>query len=62
MAIRTAHTDWHGTLQDGSGRTELASSGLGTFDVSWPKLTSAVTSRLCGVPPALAIPPEKAMA
>ena len=40
MAIRTARTDWNGTLQDGSGRTELASSGLGTFDVSWPKRTS----------------------
>jgi len=40
MATRTARTAWTGTLQDGSGRTELASSGLGTFDVSWPKRTS----------------------
>jgi osmotically inducible protein OsmC len=40
VATRTARTDWHGTLQDGSGRTELVSSGLGTFDVSWPKRTS----------------------
>ena len=40
MAIRTARTDWNGTLQDGSGRTELTSSGVGTFDVSWPKRTS----------------------
>jgi osmotically inducible protein OsmC len=40
MAIRTARTDWNGTLQDGSGRVELASSGVGTFDVSWPKRTS----------------------
>jgi lipoyl-dependent peroxiredoxin len=40
MATRTARTDWNGTLQDGSGRTELVSSGLGTFDVSWPKRTS----------------------
>jgi lipoyl-dependent peroxiredoxin len=40
MAIRTARTDWNGTLQDGSGRTELVSSGVGTFDVSWPKRTS----------------------
>ncbi len=37
MAIRTARTDWNGTLQDGSGRTELSSSGVGTFDVSWPR-------------------------
>ena len=40
MATRSARTAWTGTLQDGSGRTELASSGLGTFDVSWPKRTS----------------------
>ena len=37
MPTRTARTAWNGTLQEGSGRTELASSGLGTFDVSWPK-------------------------
>ena len=29
MATRTARTAWNGTLQDGSGRTELASSGPG---------------------------------
>ena len=40
MAIRSARTDWNGTLQDGSGRVELASSGVGTFDVSWPKRTA----------------------
>ena len=40
MPTRTAHTTWNGTLQEGSGRTELASSGLGTFDVSWAKRTS----------------------
>ncbi len=40
MTVRSARTAWNGTLQDGSGRTELASSGLGTFDVSWPKRTS----------------------
>jgi lipoyl-dependent peroxiredoxin len=40
MPARTARTDWNGTLQDGSGRTELASSGAGSFDVSWPKRTS----------------------
>ena len=40
MPTRTARTAWNGTLQEGSGRTELASSGLGTFDVSWPKRTS----------------------
>lgn len=40
MASRTARTDWNGSLQDGSGRVELASSGVGIFDVSWPKRTS----------------------
>ena len=40
MATRTARTAWTGTLQEGSGHTELASSGLGTFDVSWPKRVS----------------------
>lgn len=40
MPVRSAHTAWTGTLQAGSGRVELASSGLGAFDVSWPKRTS----------------------
>ena len=40
MPTRTARTAWKGTLPEGSGSTELASSGLGTFDVSWPKRTS----------------------
>jgi osmotically inducible protein OsmC len=40
MATRTARTTWTGTLQEGSGRTELTSSGLGTYDVSWAKRTS----------------------
>lgn len=40
MPTRTARTSWTGTLQEGSGRTELVSSGLGTFDVSWPRRTS----------------------
>lgn len=36
MADRTATTTWEGNLTEGSGRTELVSSKLGTFDVSWP--------------------------
>jgi lipoyl-dependent peroxiredoxin len=40
MATRSARTAWNGTLQEGSGQTELTSSGLGTFDVSWPKRVS----------------------
>jgi osmotically inducible protein OsmC len=37
MPVRTAHTAWTGTLQEGSGRVELLSSGVGTYDVSFPK-------------------------
>jgi osmotically inducible protein OsmC len=40
MATRSARTAWNGSLQEGSGQVELSSSGLGTFDVSWPKRTS----------------------
>jgi len=37
MPTRTARTAWNGTLNEGSGQTELSSSGAGTFDVSFPK-------------------------
>jgi len=37
MPTRTARTAWNGGLQDGSGQVELTSSGVGTFDVSFPK-------------------------
>jgi osmotically inducible protein OsmC len=37
MPTRRARTAWDGGLQDGSGQVELSSSGLGTFDVSFPK-------------------------
>jgi osmotically inducible protein OsmC len=40
MPIRTARTAWTGGLQDGSGRVELVSSKIGTFDVSFPKRTA----------------------
>ena len=33
---RTAKTNWEGNLADGAGRVNLESSGVGTFDVSWP--------------------------
>jgi osmotically inducible protein OsmC len=36
MPVRTAHTAWTGSLQEGSGRVELVSSGVGTYDVSFP--------------------------
>ena len=37
MPTRTARTAWNGGLNDGSGQVELSSSGVGTFDVSFPK-------------------------
>ncbi|MEP6815982.1 MAG: OsmC family peroxiredoxin [Marmoricola sp.] len=37
MPIRTARTAWNGGLQDGSGQVELTSSGVGTYEVSFPK-------------------------
>ena len=37
MPTRTARTAWNGTLENGSGQVELSSSGVGTYDVSFPK-------------------------
>jgi osmotically inducible protein OsmC len=39
MAVRTARVAWTGTLQEGSGKVELTSSKVGTFDVSFPART-----------------------
>jgi osmotically inducible protein OsmC len=39
MTDRTASTVWEGSLAEGSGRTTLESSGLDTYDVSWPART-----------------------
>ncbi len=37
---RTAKTHWEGPLlEGGSGQVSLESSGLGTYDVSWPART-----------------------
>ena len=33
---RRAETVWTGTLMEGSGETKFASSGIGTFPVTWP--------------------------
>jgi osmotically inducible protein OsmC len=33
---RTATNHWEGDLFNGSGQVTLESSGIGTFDVSWP--------------------------
>jgi lipoyl-dependent peroxiredoxin len=37
MPTRSATTAWTGGLQDGSGRVELTSSGVGSYDVSFPR-------------------------
>jgi osmotically inducible protein OsmC len=38
-ATRTANAHWEGTLKEGKGTVALASSGVGTYDVSWPART-----------------------
>lgn len=39
MADRSASTVWTGTLFEGSGVVTFDSSGLGSYDVSWPART-----------------------
>lgn len=34
--VRTAEAHWEGSLMEGSGTVDLVSSGLATFEVSWP--------------------------
>ena len=36
MTDRNASTAWEGTLFEGKGQVTFDSSGLGTYDVSWP--------------------------
>ena len=38
-ATRTANAHWEGSLLEGKGRVSLDSSGVGTYDVSWPART-----------------------
>jgi osmotically inducible protein OsmC len=37
MPTRTARTIWNGGLQDGTGTVTLESSGIGSYEVSFPK-------------------------
>jgi len=39
MTTRKANTQWKGSLMQGAGQVTLTSSGLGTYDVSWPART-----------------------
>jgi osmotically inducible protein OsmC len=38
---RTASTHWEGDLMEGAGQVSLESSGIGTFDVTWPARAEA---------------------
>ncbi len=38
-ATRTANAHWEGSLKEGKGQVSLDSSGIGTYDVSWPART-----------------------
>ena len=40
MPTRTSRTAWNGGLMDGSGQVELTSSGVGTYQVDFPKRTA----------------------
>jgi osmotically inducible protein OsmC len=40
MPSRIARTQWSGGLNDGSGQVEFVSSGVATFDVSFPRRAS----------------------
>jgi osmotically inducible protein OsmC len=33
---RTANAHWEGSLMEGSGQVTLESSGIGTYEVTWP--------------------------
>jgi lipoyl-dependent peroxiredoxin len=37
MPTRSARTTWHDGLQDGGGTVELSSSGIASFEVSFPR-------------------------
>ncbi len=39
--VRQAKTHWEGSLMEGAGQVTLESSGLGTYDVSWPARAEA---------------------
>jgi len=40
MPSRSARTTWTGGLQDGTGTVELASSGIASYEVSFPRRTA----------------------
>ena len=44
-ATRTARAHWEGSLLEGAGQVTLESSGVGTFDVSWPARTEEANGK-----------------
>lgn len=42
---RKASTRWEGSLFEGAGKVTLESSGLGTYDVSWPSRAEQANGR-----------------
>jgi osmotically inducible protein OsmC len=42
---RKATTRWEGSLFEGAGKVTLESSGLGTYDVSWPARTEEANGK-----------------
>jgi osmotically inducible protein OsmC len=42
---RNATTHWEGSLMEGAGRVTLESSGLGTYDVTWPSRSEEPNGR-----------------
>ena len=43
---RTATTRWEGSLLEGAGKVTMESSGLGTYDVSWPARTEEPNGKI----------------
>jgi len=42
---RTANAHWEGSLTEGAGTVSLDSSGLGSYDVSWPARTEEANGK-----------------
>jgi osmotically inducible protein OsmC len=42
---RKATTQWFGSLMEGAGRVALESSGIGTYDVTWPSRSEEPAGR-----------------
>ena len=42
---RTASAHWEGSLMEGAGQVTLESSGIGTYDVTWPSRAEEANGR-----------------